>query len=49
VTTKITAVYQRTAGIRFPLHGDRDVSLVPETAVFAILEIEESSLIEPVS
>ena len=36
-------LYQRSAGIRFPIDGDRDVSLVPETAVFAILEVEEAS------
>jgi chaperonin GroES len=39
-------LYQRTAGIRFPLDGDRDVSLMPETAIFAILTIEETSIIE---
>lgn len=35
-------LYNRTAGIRFPVDGEH-LSLMPETAIHAVLEVEEES------
>jgi chaperonin GroES len=35
-------LYSRTAGVRFPVDGEH-LSLMPETAIFAVLEVEEES------
>ncbi len=35
-------LFNRTAGVRFPVDGEH-LSLMPETAIFAVIEVEEES------
>jgi chaperonin GroES len=37
-------LYNRSAGIIFPVNGEH-LTLLPETGIFAVLDVEESSLI----